>query len=100
MNRYKGNIFRPVYIYDGISHIRGELHVTKHRLDFFPDTAVPGIRSFGLPIQEIRHVRFHKLYEIILRGVEITDTKGQTFIFILEEPHLLKKRIESLILEL
>jgi hypothetical protein len=82
----QSNKFDPTYLWDEGEKIPGYIELEEKMIRFHFKNFRQSKLSVQIDINHIVELKLYKLYNLITQGVEVLDSKGRKFIFILDEP--------------
>ena len=82
-------------LWDGFNKIQGELALGNHKISFHLSDFSNTNLEFDLPYSEIVRVKYHHIYNISEKALEIISKAGKSNVFVVSEPEGVKEKIEN-----
>ena len=83
---HQSDFYSPAYLWDGNKQLPGMLSLTPKNLIFKFDNFQKSYLNLQIPLDEIEKAEPFLIYDIARNGLKIEGKKGQTDLFILEDP--------------
>lgn len=90
--------FNPVFLWDDGERIPGYIELHREVIQFHFKNFKQSKLTIQIELKKITEIKLYQLYDLITRGLEIHDSIGRKFIFILDDPLVLRKLIHDRII--
>ena len=81
-------------LYDGHKKLPGELILDDLGIHFILSDFDQTDLGFDIKFEDVENVRYHKIFDLQVNGIQIKTKKGGENVFVLDDPNRVKEQID------